>query len=188
LINKQNDFSRQFEVEPPSTVLALLKTKNTKAKFLEQHLEKMIPELLADFGRIRPLSKVRFYETPESFVQVLEEFVTQSGGEIWCLGSPKILDFSPEVVEWYIQNRRKNNIISHSIMFENQTLRKRDQARDLRPIKWIPSQFNNDTAVIAYGNKTAIWNTVYPKIIVIEDTVICEFFKPIFSLIWEKLE
>ena len=188
LIQKENDFSRKFIVEPPTQILALLKARNAKSKHLEDTLEKMIPSLLEDFHKNNKTSKVRFFETKESFMQVLHELVFESGGEIWCLGSPKILDFAPEYMSWYIQNRKRNNVISNSIMFEDQLLRKRDHKADLRPIKWIPAKFNGSAAVLIYGNKIAIWNTVLPKIIVIEDQIIHETFKVIWQLLWEGLD
>jgi len=188
LVRKENDFKRNFEIEPPTKIVAMLKVRTAKTKSLTEDLEKKLPDLLEEFHRFSKISKVRFYETKESFIQVLDEFIYESGGQIWCIGSPKILELAPEYMDWYIQKRRQNKVVSNSIMFENESLRKRDNIYELRPLKWIPVKFSGDAAIIAYGNKTAIWNTTLPKIIVIEDEIICEFFKTIFDLLWQKLD
>ena len=66
--------------------------------------------------------------------------------------------------------------------------KKRDHDKELRNIKWIPIEYSGNAAYIIYGNRIAIWNVLSPRIVVIEDQVIVDFFKTVFELVWDKLE
>lgn len=186
LLDKKEDYSRNIKLESPSKVLAMLKRKQSVAKHLSDNLATFLPDLLAEYHQTGRQPKVRFYESRESFMALLDESVNEAEGELYFLGSPEILNFVPEYMQIYISNRKKKQIISHSISFRNPTLATHSHKEELRELKWLPAKFNVPAAYLAYGNKVAIWNTALPKIILIEDKVIFEFFKAIHSILWES--
>lgn len=180
------DYSRKLNLEPPSKVIDLLKQKQSMAKNLADSLTSLLPDLLSQYHQNQRQPKVRFFETRESFMSLLDESVNEAEGELYFLGSPQILNFVPEYMQIYIKNRQKKHIISNSISFRDPLLSRRGHKEEFRRLKWLPVNFNVPAAFLAYGNKVAIWNTALPKIIVIEDKIIFEFFKTIYEIIWQS--
>jgi sugar-specific transcriptional regulator TrmB len=188
LLQKRQSYSRELVLNSPNQITSLLNQKEAEIKNLNHDLSRILPDLLYNFNSTQTKARVRYFDTKESFMLVLDEFVNESQGQIWTLGSPNVLDLVPGYMDIYIQNRQKKGVISNSIMFQSSTLAKRNHKQDLRPIKWFDSNVKGDAAYILYGSKIAIWNTLNPKIIVIEDRVIVEFFKTIWQVLWDKLD
>lgn len=187
LIDRKTAQSRDFHVASPSKVVSLLRHKQAEAKNLGDDLTSLLPDLLSEYHQSRREPKVRFYETKESFMALLDEVVNEAqDGTIYVLGSADILGFAPEYMDIYISNRSKKKIVSKNLSFYNRDLTLRNHKNEYRQLKWLPKEFNAQATYIAYGHKVAIWNTANPKIIVIDDSVIFNFFKIIFEMLWEK--
>jgi sugar-specific transcriptional regulator TrmB len=62
LIERENDFSKITEVEPPSRVLALLRNKENELKRQMQQFEDIAPELMYSYEKSEKTPRVQIYE------------------------------------------------------------------------------------------------------------------------------
>ena len=184
LVSARASHSRLIPVEPPTKIISLLKQRQSTAYNLSDQLTALLPDLLNNYYQGTRQPKIRVFEGRESFISLLDELVNESDGVIYTVGSPSILAFVPDYMDTYIQNRRKKNILSKHMAFRSPWLAMRDQKKDLREVKWFPPEYKADAAFSIYGNKVAIWNTVMPKFVVIEDRIIRDLFKAVFDALW----
>lgn len=187
LVGKKSPGARQIPLEPPSQIINLLRYKQRSTKNLADNLTAVLPDMLSDYYQTRRVPRIRVFETKEGFVKFLDELVAEGKDGIYTVGSPNLLAFLPEEMEVYIANRRKHKIISKHLAFRSPVLAQRSQKEDLREVKWFPAGLNAEAAVLVYGHKVAIWNTLLPRIILIEDKIIHDLFKIVFDTLWAQV-
>ena len=186
LLGKKSPGSRQIPLEPPSQIINLLRYKQRSTKNLADSLTTVLPDMLSDYYQTRRVPRIRVFETKEGFVKFLDELVAEGKDGIYTIGSPNLLAFMPEEMEVYIANRRKHKIRSFHLAFKSPVLAQRNQKDDLREVKWFPGGLDAQAAVLVYGNKVAIWNTLLPRIILVEDKIMHDLFKIIFDALWAQ--
>ncbi len=179
-------YSRVINVEPPSKVISLLRQRQTLLRDLGKSMTELLPDLLTEYHKGARQPRVRFYETPESFMALLDEIVDECNDNLYMVGSTTVLDVFPEYMETFIRRRARKGSYSLTISFQNPKLARRDHVKEFRKLKIVPAQFNADAAYMAWSNKVAIWNTSLPRIVVVEDKIIFSLFKTIFDMLWEK--
>lgn len=186
LMGKKSGNSHQIPLAPPSQIVSLLKYKQKSVKNLADNLAEELPELLSDYYQTTYQPRIRVFETKEGFITFLDELVKEATDGVYTIGSPNLLAFMPEEMEIYIQNRRHRKLISKHLAFRSSVLAGRNQKEDLREVKWLPLGLSAEAAVLVYGNKVAIWNTLLPRIVLIEDKQMHDLFKIIFDLMWQS--
>ncbi len=176
-----------YTPESPGKVVALLKKKQSAAKSLTDQLSQLLPELQFEFNQAHSRQKIKIYEQEEDYINLLHDFVAEANGFIYWIGSVDILRMLPLSSEEAIQFRINSKITSKWISFPNREFALRPHADERREVRWLPSDNPTEATIIAFGNKIAIWNTVFLKIIVLEDQLIFNLFRTIFDCLWIHL-
>lgn len=189
LIEEQNSLGKSlFRVGSPNILLGKIYDKKVKITRISNDLEKAIPELLDKYYENKKDSRVKIFEEKEGFFSVLKDILDCSEDEFYAFGSSEILNYFPEYSSFFTSQRIRKNIIAKNISFWESNLSRHDHNVELRVNKFLPKNYQAGGSFVIYGNKIAIWNTVLPKIIVIEDKIIYETFKVFWQLLWDGLD
>lgn len=168
---------KYFESANPRKLKALLKEK-------EQLIEKVLPDLenLRQFRVSKP--KIEVYEGKEGIKTIMEDLLTAKE-EILTIASNKHLT---KLLEFYFPNFVKRRIklgIRTRLLTDQKVLTK-----ELNKYKYLPKNFEFDTAQYVYDDKIATisLNQREPIGVIIQDKSISGSQRKFFDLLWNLIK
>jgi predicted transcriptional regulator len=175
----------------PNKILSELRLKEVTTKKLSNDLEVIIPELLYKIQSKNKNPIVKVYEGKASFVRLATEIVEdlQPNSEIlWIAEGDELYDLTG--FDYFIEEldtRRHNKAVVAKILASHKS-RLRTDAKLTREFRFLPSNFETPGTITIAGNKVIFWNTIIPKVIVIEDAITTKVQTQIFYLLWKNAE
>lgn len=191
LKKRNNNKLSDIELESPTKISISLQDKEFKLKKLSQDMAKIIPALLKEYDSTLSHPTIRIYQGKDQFIQLMNQILVEESHEILHFGSNEHivellgLDYAND----WVSKRVANNIKTKEIVFPSHYIRSRqDQnTEELREVKWTPVEFSAAGSYLIFANKVALWNSLLPKMIVVEDAIIVQLLRTNFELIWSLL-
>ena len=173
---------RYFSVEDPQK---LVRIAHERAAGLED----IIPELEAIWGNSRERPSVRFYQGEEGIKQVYDEII-HTKSEVLVVSTPHdLLATFPKVHKKFIERRVENKISVRLIIPESQLGRERQEkgVKELRSVRFVPSQFTYHAAIMLFGNQIAYLSFVKDLIaVIIESKELADVQRASFEFMWQN--
>jgi HTH-type transcriptional regulator, sugar sensing transcriptional regulator len=189
MVSRTNE---DIEVELPLTLLDKLREKEDQTKKLVEDLNEYLPELDKLIHFLPNQTLVRTYEGRYQFLRLFEEILREADGEISHFGSnDAIVEILGNVqADNWVKRRVVRKISTRELIFQSDFLEQRRNidTKELREIKHLPKKMEVSASYLMYGCKVAIWNSVLPRIIVIDDKIIKNLMLINFDLTWSLLE
>jgi predicted transcriptional regulator len=177
----------KVSLRSPRKISALLEQKQNQTKILLNDLDKLLPSLID--SQIGKNSQIKIFKGKSGFRDLAYELLDTTAQEELFLGSAEkyidLLGFE-YTLNW-VQDRVNQKIISKNIIYANYytaNLQSQD-INQLRQVKYLLNQYQSNAAYNVIGDKLAVWNPITAQAMLIQDPILCEFFKQMFNLIWE---
>lgn len=176
-------------VVSPIKILSQLRLKENSAKKLSSDLEEIMPELLYKIESTNKIPAVRVYEGKDNIVRLATEIVEglQPNSELlWLAEGEELYEITG--FEYFIKElgtRRHNKSVRVRILASYNNPMRTDPLLT-REFRFLPKSFETPVTITIAGNKIVYWNTVNPKVIVIEDRLAAKVQTQIFDLLWES--
>jgi HTH-type transcriptional regulator, sugar sensing transcriptional regulator len=187
-----NRTAEEIEVELPLTLLDKLREKEDQTKKLAEDLNEYLPELDKLIHFLPNQTLVKTYEGRYQFLRLFEEILREAHGEISHFGSnDAIVEILGNVqADNWVKRRVGRTISTKELIFQSDFLEQRRNidTKELREIKHLPKKMEVSASYLIYGSKVAIWNSVLPRVVVIDDKIIKNLMLNNFDLIWGLLE
>jgi HTH-type transcriptional regulator, sugar sensing transcriptional regulator len=187
-----NRTAEELEVELPLTLLDKLREKEDQTKKLAEDLNEYLPELDKLIHFLPNQTLVKTYEGRYQFLRLFEEILREADKAISHFGSnDAIVEILGNVqADNWVKRRVGRKISTRELIFQSDFLEQRRNidAKELREIKHLPKKMEVSASYLIYGSKVAIWNSVLPRIVVIDDKIIKNLMLINFNLIWGLLE
>jgi sugar-specific transcriptional regulator TrmB len=191
LIQKRSKESKNIVLQSPSKIPALLQEKEYKFKRLSNDLNSIIPLLLKEYDSTLPHPSIKIYQGREQFILLMDQILEEEKEQIFHFGSNEhiVSLLTKDYADNWVDRRVGRKIGTREIIFRSNYIESRQEKDEdeLRQIKWIPAQFDATGSYLIFANKVALWNSLLPKMIVVEDAVIVNLLKTNFEIIWELL-
>lgn len=183
-------YMRDFQVEPPTKVLELVRKKKEKQDNIEYELASAMPDLLALFAQGDYPTRIKVFNTPEQFVQLFRKILEEGKEEMEYFGSAS--DFIG-FISWqeekrWIKKRLKQGLGIRALLLPSDdanTLKSND-ASELRETRILKNAGPFVTSFQLFANKVVIWQPKATLAVQIEDQYIVAMFRSMFNLMWEK--
>ena len=182
-------FSRDFVVEPPTTVLEKIRDKKRNLAEIDQDLVLNLPDLLAIYQQGTSDSKIKIYKDKTDYINIFKQSLEEEAREILFFGSSKdfIQFISWDVENRWIEDRVKKGIHIKVLSVPSDTSDKliKSDAGELRQTRVLESK-DFSSSFMLFGNKVVFWQPKAPLAIVIQDQFIYEMMKVVFEKAWEQ--
>lgn len=191
LIQRENDFSKITEVEPPSRVMALLQDKQNELKRQLQQFEDMAPELMYSYEKSEKTPRVKIYEGIGQMGKLLLQHLEEVKGETLWLNEGEDINalFNTEYFYTeYSQKRAKKGITVRVLANTNNITIKRfaDRAeKELRQVRFLPIAYQSPGTITIFNDKIILWNTFIPRAILIYDKQLAQIQRDLFEMMWD---
>lgn len=186
-------YMRTIDIEPPSRILSLLEKQKADLSQEENHLENIMPEVMASFAEKGRLSSFRLFEGREQFLTIFEESLKEADREILFYGNAaEFIRFEGlEYEKNWIKKRLRRNISIRMIIHpfdqnesELKNIEKTDK-KELRTTKYLLGDHPFKSSYMIYGFQTVLWNPTAERAVVLNDPVITEMFEQTFETLWK---
>ena len=186
----KSPYSRTITAEPPSRVLDLIEKQKTLLESEGSQLEKIMPNLLAEFAEKSKVSAFRLFEGKEQFLAVFEESLREAKDEIIYAGDAKtFIEYEGQEYEdqWRAKRIRKK-IPIRMLCFKDEITAdmKKIDKKEIRETRFMPKESFFQSSFMIYSFKVVIWNPLADRAIVIDDKEVTVMFKQIFELLWKN--
>jgi len=175
----------------PSRVLAKLRFKETQTRRLSTDLEEVIPDLLYQYHSQTRNPTVKIYEGKNNFIRLLTEIffeMEKSNEVLWLAEGEEMYDiFGFDYFNNELGKKRMSKNVKARILASSTNKLRSDLSLN-REVRFLPKDFQTPGAVMIYGSIIVNWNTVIPKLIMIEDVVMAKVYTQIFDLLWDSAE
>jgi sugar-specific transcriptional regulator TrmB len=191
LIERENDFSKITEVEPPSRVLALLRDKENELKRQLHQFEEIAPELMYSYEKSEKTPRVKIYEGIGQMGKLLLQTLEEVKDEYLWMNEGEDLNalFNTEYFYTeYSQKRAKKNVSVRILANTNNISIKKfaDRAeKELRQVRFLPVAYQSPGTITIFNDKIILWNTFIPRAIMIYDKQLAQIQRDIFEMTWE---
>lgn len=173
----------KFVATPPEVVI----------RKTEQQL-KQLQAVLPEFQAIRDRTdgpNITYFEGEEGYRVAAEDSLKFASETIRHIGSleeiHKVISREYDI-NYYIPKRIQNRIRLKALYFKsdfNETNFIRNDAQELREIRFLPESFKYKTSLLIYGNKVAFFSTAKELItVIIESADLAESERKKFDLLW----
>lgn len=193
LIQRENDYSKITEVEPPTHVLALLDEKQSQLKLQKEKLEAAIPEIMYRYGKNQKYPRITVFEGLGQMSKIQFQHIDEVENEtLWLnLGQEINSLFNEEFFYFSSPQKRSSKGVSTRILANNNNVmikkyRHLDK-KHLREVKYLPVDYNSQSTITIYNSKIILWNTYIPRAIIIYDQQLAQSHKDMFELLWSSL-
>jgi sugar-specific transcriptional regulator TrmB len=180
-----------IQIESPAKLPALLQEKEYKLKRLGQDIAKIIPVLLKEYDSTLPHPTIHIFQGKGQFIQLMDQILIEENDCIYHFGSIEhIVELlGLEYADNWVERRIAKNIRTKEIIFPSHYISNRDHknSKELRQVKLTPLNFETAGSYLVFSNKVALWNSLLPKMIVIEDAIIVQLLKTNFEILWSLL-
>ncbi len=189
-------YSRSLTVEPPSRILSLMENVKSSIRQQEASLEESLPDLMAEFAEKGRVAAFRLFQGRQQFLTIVEESLREAKGEILFFGNAtEFIRFEgTEYEREWIRKRVRKKLPIRMIVLpfdeKNHEIKELEETsmKELRVTKFLPKENQFQSSFMIYGYKTAIWNPIAERAIVLDDPIITEMYKQMFEMIWNKLK
>jgi sugar-specific transcriptional regulator TrmB len=194
LIERENDFSKITEVEPPSRVLALLRNKENELKRQMQQFEELTPELMYSYEKSEKTPRVQIYEGLGQMGKLLLQTLEEVKEEYLWVNEGEDLNtlFNTEYFyTQYSQKRAKKGVSVRILANTNNISIKRfaDRAeKELRQVRFLPVAYQSPGTITIFNDKIILWNTFIPRAILIYDKQLAQMQRDLFEMMWGVCE
>jgi sugar-specific transcriptional regulator TrmB len=192
LIERENDFSKITEVEPPLRVLALLRDKENQFKRQLEKFEDMAPELMYSYEKSEKTPRVKIYEGIGQMGKLLLQTLEEVQDEYLWLNEGEDLNaiFDTEYFFTEYSKKRAKKSISVRILANTDNISIKRFAHvakeELREVRFLPSKYQSPGTITIYNDKMILWNTFIPRAIVIYDKQLAQIQRDLFEMLWKN--
>ncbi len=188
--SERKRYTRTFIVEPPTTVLDLLRKRRGIISDLDQTLVSAMPDLLANYHQGETATKIKVLQGKEQYLKAFFSILDEEGEETQFFGSAK--DFV-KFISWdeeykWMTKREERGIFIKSLLLpseEAEMLHKTDPEH-LREIRIIQGLAPFVTAFQLFANKAIIWQPAASLAVLIEDEYIVAMLRSMFDKLWDS--
>ena len=190
LIERENDFSKITEVEPPSRVLALLRNKENELKRQMMQFEELAPELMYSYEKSEKTPRVQIYEGLGQMGKLLLQTLEEVKDEYLWVNEGEDLNalFNTEYFYTEYSKKRAKKGVSVRILANtnNISIKKfADRAeKELRQVRFLPVAYQSPGTITIFNDKIILWNTFIPRAIMIYDKQLAQIQKDMFEMLW----
>jgi sugar-specific transcriptional regulator TrmB len=194
LIERENDFSKITEVEPPSRVLALLRNKENELKRQMQQFEELAPELMYSYEKSEKTPRVQIYEGLGQMGKLLLQTLEEVKDEYLWVNEGEDLNalFNTEYFYTeYSQKRAKKGVSVRILANTNNISIKKfaDRAeKELRQVRFLPIAYQSPGTITIFNDKIILWNTFIPRAIMIYDKQLAQIQRDLFNILWKECD
>ena len=187
-----NRIGKEIIIELPLTLLDKLREKEDETKKLAEDLNEYLPELDKLIHFLPSQNLVKTYEGRYQFLRLFEEILREADGQISHFGSIEaIVEILGKVQsDNWVKRRVGRSISTRELIFQSDFLEQRRDIdyKELREIKLLPKKMEVSASYLIYGNKVVIWNSILPRIVVIDDKIIKNLMQFNFDLVWNLMD
>ncbi|MBI5457579.1 hypothetical protein HY971_02540 [Candidatus Kaiserbacteria bacterium] len=152
-----------------------------------------LPQLKALEKKKGTRPKLSYFEGQEGYRLAIEDSLKKPGNVLRYIGS--LTETYKTVgekydLEYYVPTRIKQNISIRGLVFPDmrEDLAKRNHAKELREVRWLPKEFHFKGTNLIYDNKVVMLSAAEETMtVVIESKSIAEAEKQKFDLLWELI-
>jgi predicted transcriptional regulator len=182
-------------IEPPSRIVAIIRHQEIENKRIGDDLSEMLPQFLNQYYATTKTSSVKIYEGRNNFVKMINECMEELEPNSEILWFCEGLELY-EVIDSYYFNielgsrRKKKNIRARILASFNNTkvLSKENKNEELdRNVKILPKECSSLGTIGVFGNRIVNFNTVLPRVTVMDDTVMADVYRGLFDVIWDGI-
>jgi sugar-specific transcriptional regulator TrmB len=191
LIAAKESYSRSILLNSPSKLIAKLRDQEIRSRRLMEDFTKFLPDLNAQYYSHKNQPIFKIYEGKTQFIDLFNDVLNDVDKEEGLRFFGNVDDFFDLVgfdyhLEWTYQ-RIKKQIPSKVLYFSSSRMNKvaLKNNEQFRQSKILPDTHKVSGSYYLYANKSIHWNPVFPKAILIEDSVINSTFRSNFELLWE---
>lgn len=175
----------------PSRILSKLRFKETQTRRLSTDLEEVIPDLLYQYHSQVRNPTVKIYEGKNNFIRLLTEIfyeMEKSNEVLWIAEGDELYDiFGFEYFNIELGKKRMSKKVKAKVLANSANKLRTDVSLN-REVRFLPKDFQTPGTIMIYGSTIINWNTVIPKLIMIEDVVMAKVYTQIFDLLWQGAE
>ena len=176
---------------PPTRILSKLRFKETQTRRLSTDLEEVIPDLLYQYNSKARNPTVKIYEGRSNFIRLITEILEESepGSELlWLAEGEELYDiFGNEFFNQDLGKKRVTKSVKARILANSNNKLNSDLKLE-REVRYLPKGFGTPGTILISGAKIVNWNTVIPKVIMLEDIVMAKVYTQVFDLLWVSAE
>lgn len=190
LVERQSE-NGSFRAVSVTRVQSKLRLKEAQTRKLSTDLDEIMPELLYNFSADSKVLSVKAYEGKDSFVRLATELIEElkpNSELLWISEGQELYDMVG--FDYFISElgtRRHKKQVNVKILANYKNTLKTDLLLT-REFRYLPPNFETLGTIAIAGSKIIHWNTVTPKVITINDTVMAKVYTQIFYLLWDKAE
>ena len=191
LIQKPKGLNRQIVVENPRIILSGLKQKQIQAESYFKSVESILSDLELHQAENNKQIPVKLIQGKTQFEELFLEMYEASQKELLFIGNAdefyNFLDVN--YIDFAISTRIKKGVKHKVLTFQPGNSLKKIANRnknDLREVRFLPSNFSSLGYLNIYDNKIVNWNTQLSRAIVIQDSLMANFYKTIFEILWSS--
>jgi sugar-specific transcriptional regulator TrmB len=162
-----------------------------RAKAKAKNLESILPSINALIGKSAHKPRITYYEGREGLLTAVEETLKTTNTTMRHIGSlkeaHKIIGEEYDL-NHYMPTRIKKNIFLKALYFPyiSSRITSRDDAADLREIRFLPIKYNNNTSTVIMDDRIIITAGSKELIsVVIESKEIAFSEQQRFDLVWD---
>ncbi len=176
---------RYFLATEPEQILALLKSR-------QEMFATLLPELQAVHNQNGKKPKVMYFEGQKAFYEAYFDRIRHQPElkENLAYGSSEnIVASHPDLFKRFTEERLAKNIVAKIIVEKSASglAEKKSAEKELRQVKFWPSDKKLQTNVIIYGDRVMIISWESLMIVIIEDKSYAENQRQIFQMLWHFL-
>jgi predicted transcriptional regulator len=190
LINKKT-----LVIEPPSRIVAIIRHQEIENKRIGDDLSEILPQFLNQYYATNKTSSVKIYEGRNNFVKMINECMEElepNSEILWfCEGLELYEVIDPYYFNIELGSRRKKKNIRARILASfdnNKVTAKENKNEELdRLVKVLPKECSSLGTIGIFGNRIVNFNTVLPRVTVMDDAVMAKVYRGLFDLIWNGI-
>lgn len=190
-ILNQGGSRKLYIPKSPKAIKDLLAEKKSQIENKLEALDKVLPDLLQQYGNSAFQPKVRLYQGLD-IRKIYEELLSPTIKEYWFISEPVTVgNFLGK--RWFrnwINRRVQQGTKSFGLRAESAEIKEEEiisssSEKYLREIRYLPNEFRSPASVIIYGNSVAIITTAKENFgIVIDSKDYMETMKSWFDALW----
>jgi predicted transcriptional regulator len=182
-------------IEPPSRIVAIIRHQEIENKRIGDDLSEILPQFLNQYYATNKISSVKIYEGRNNFVKMINECMEELEPNSEILWFCEGLELY-EVIDSYYFNielgsrRKKKNIRARILASFNNTkvISKENKNEELnRQAKVLPKGCSSLGTIGVFGNGIVNFNTVLPRVTVMDDAVMSDVYRGLFDVIWNGI-
>lgn len=184
-------YERTVTAEPPSRIFDLLEKRRTELFYQAKDLEDALPQLMAAYAAKGHNAAFRLFEGREQFLAVFEEAVREAENELSYYGDAiAFVDYvGVDYENRWVRKRVSKKIQLQMLVFKDSYVDERYvpiDKKELRETRFIADKAAFQSSFMVYGSKTLLWNPVAERAIVIDDPIVTELFRYLFTNEWKR--